>query len=98
MCTVWGPTSFARPGDLSEENTQALAGFGMDELGRPYDKEEIADIGARIMLGISRSKAQARSYICSELVQACFTPDQRGFISPENFWAAQQVKLLARVQ
>jgi hypothetical protein len=95
----------ARPGAIREDTVQALAKFGLDELGRPYDTEEIADIAARIMLGISRAKANSRTYICSELVQACFTsaglpfaPDPRGFISPENIWTSNQVTLLARIQ
>jgi uncharacterized protein YycO len=80
-----------------------LTRFAMDELGQPYDKDEIAKIVARIALGIGRPK-EDREYICSELVYECFRAagyrfkfDRRGFISPENIWIDSRVKPVARI-
>jgi uncharacterized protein YycO len=99
-----GMCALARPNGVTDQMVAAMAKFGMDELGRPYDKDEIGEIAARIMLGLSREKVNTRSYVCSELVQACykaadspFQPDRRGFISPENIWVDQRVKLLNRI-
>jgi hypothetical protein len=80
-----------------------LAKFGIDELTRPYDKDEIAKIMARVVLGIGK-KERDREYICSELVYECFSKagiefgyDTRGFISPENVWLDDKVSLVGRV-
>lgn len=87
-------------------NTDIVAGlakFGIDELTRPYDKDEIAKIMARVVLGIGK-KERDREYICSELVYECFSNagiefgyDNRGFISPENVWLNDRVSLVGRI-
>lgn len=80
-----------------------IARFGIDELTCPYDHDQIAAIIARIALGLGR-RQHDRQYICSELVYECFRNagtefryDRRGFISPENVWADEQVSLVSRI-
>ncbi|MCI0651743.1 MAG: hypothetical protein L0Z55_07655 [Planctomycetes bacterium] len=82
----------ARFAGVDKDFVKSAARFGIDELTRPYDKDEIAKIVGRIALGIGR-KQKDREYICSELVFECFLRggkefayDKRGFISPENIW------------
>ncbi len=91
--------------DVPAPALRELARFGADELGRPYNTEEIAEIAARIALHVGRVTAGDRTYICSELVQACFRAagvefagDPDGFVSPENIWADGRVTFLARLQ
>jgi hypothetical protein len=99
-----GLLAFARTTAATPEAVRAAAAFGCDELTRPYDKEEIGRIVARIALGIGRGHAQDRAYICSELVYECFK--QAGyefshaddFVAPEDIWRDASVSLLARVQ
>ncbi|MGZ3940266.1 MAG: hypothetical protein ACXVBK_15950, partial [Flavisolibacter sp.] len=80
-----------------------IAKFGIDELTRPYDKDEVAKIMARVTLGIGK-KERDGEYICSELVYECFSKagiefefDSRGFISPENVWQDDKVSLIGRI-
>jgi hypothetical protein len=96
---------FARMTKVTQTWVTKMASFGCDELTRPYDEAEIAQIAARIALGIGRRKNDKRAYICSELVNECFkaagynkfeTLD--GFISPEAIWVDQNVDFLARVK
>jgi hypothetical protein len=98
-----GRAVLARCKDVGRKIVEGLAKFGIDELTRPYDKDEIAKILARITLGIGR-KERDREYICSELVYECFASagrefayDERGFISPENLWRDGQVALVGRI-
>ena len=98
-----GRCVLARSSATSKETVAVLAKFGIDELTRPYDKDEIARIIARIALGRGK-RARDREYICSELVQECFaragktfTYDERGFVSPENIWRDDTVSLVGRI-
>jgi hypothetical protein len=98
-----GRVVIARCEDIHKEITKGLAQYGVDELTRPYDKDEIAKIVARIALGISRKECD-RKYICSELVYECFSEagrefeyDPRVFISPENIWLDPHVEMIARI-
>lgn len=98
-----GRVVLARCKDVNTEIVGGLAKFGIDELTRPYDKDEIAKIMARIALGIGK-KERDREYICSELVYECFSNagrefgyDARGFISPENIWVDKNVSLVCRI-
>lgn len=98
-----GRCVLARSSATNKETVAALAKFGIDELTRPYDKDEIARIIARIALGRGK-RARDREYICSELVHECFaragktfTYDERGFVSPENIWRDDTVSLVARI-
>ena len=93
----------ARCHEVSEAIVNGLATFGIDELTRPYDKEEVGVILSRVALGIGK-KAPDRTYICSELVHDCFAHagrpfayDERGFISPENIWVDPQVSMVGRI-
>src|SRR5262245_8306072 len=65
-----GKIVIARPDGVTGGQVKQLAEFGADELGRPYDREEIAVIAARIALhrGGDQPNGAKRTYICSELV------------------------------
>ena len=98
-----GMVALARCQGVDSNLVGELAASGIDELTRPYDKDEIAKIVARIALGRGKWKRD-REYICSELVQECFSRaglpfknDRRGFISPENIWRDSRVSLLGRI-
>lgn len=86
------------PPDITE-----IARFGIDELTRPYDRDEIGKILARVILGKGKIERD-REYICSELVYECFLKadigfnyDYKGFISPENIWRDDKVSLVGRI-
>lgn len=98
-----GRVVLGRCSDVDQAIVNGLAKFGIDELTRPYDKDEIAKILARITLGMGK-KERDREYICSELVYECFASagkeflfDTRGFISPENIWIDNKVSLVGRI-
>lgn len=98
-----GDMVVARVGGLKQADIPKVAEFGVDELTRPYDKDEIAKIVARIALGLGRQERD-REYICSELVFECFAHagmgfayNPGGFISPEDVWIDPQVQPIARV-
>lgn len=98
-----GRVVLGRCRDFDADIVGSLARFGIDELTRPYDKDEVAKIMARVTLGIG-NKERDREYICSELVYECFSNagrefdyDQRGFISPENIWLDEKVSLVGRI-
>jgi uncharacterized protein YycO len=93
----------ARCKGIDKNAVQELAKFGIDELTRPYDTDEIGKIVARIALGMGK-KEHDREYICSELVYECFAKagkefayDNRGFISPENIWCHPKLEILGRI-
>lgn len=98
-----GRIVLARCGDLTPSAVTALAKFGISELTRPYDKDEIAKIIARIALGYGR-KERDREYICSELVYECFLRagikfpyNSDGFISPEDIWKDKRISPVCRI-
>ena len=98
-----GRVVLARCSDIRAKNIDDLARCGVNELTRPYDKAEIAKIIARIALGRGKPKRD-REYICSELVHECFANagkefayNPKGFISPEDVWRDDKVKLISRV-
>ncbi|WP_410683707.1 YiiX/YebB-like N1pC/P60 family cysteine hydrolase [Citrobacter europaeus] len=98
-----GRVVLARYDVLSKSAVEQVAAFGLNELTRPYDKEEIARILARIALGKGKSKKD-REYICSELVYACFNNagisiayNPKGFISPEDVWQDSHISLINRI-
>ena len=83
-----GPLVVARVRGLKKKNADKLGEFGIKELARDYDRDEIARIVARIVARRGR-KERDRQYICSELVYEAFLQagielqyDKRGFISP----------------
>lgn len=95
-----GEIVLARCHEVSEAIVNGLATFGIHELTRPYDKEEVGIILSRVALRIGK-KAPDRTYIFSELVRDCFahagrpfTYDEGGFISPDNIWVDHQVSMV----
>ncbi|HQO21231.1 MAG TPA: YiiX/YebB-like N1pC/P60 family cysteine hydrolase [Acidobacteriota bacterium] len=99
-----GPLVIARVRDLKNKNYKELANFGIRELARPYDRDEIAKIVARIIADRGKKKRD-NEYICSELVYEAFlragiefSYDKRGFISPENIWRDPRVEIVGRVR
>lgn len=100
-----GCLAFARMNHVTPDWVVKMADFGCDELTRPYDEAEIAQLAARIALGIGRRQAGDHAYICSELVAACFNAAGHqfvtkvpGFVTPEDIWLDGNVEFLARVQ
>lgn len=98
-----GRVVLARCKDVDSSTIAGLSTFGIDELTKPYDKDEIAKILARVTLGIGRKKKD-REYICSELVYECFSHagkefayHPKGFISPEDVWVDKKVSLVGRI-
>lgn len=98
-----GRVVLARCKDVDSEMVRSLAKFGINGLTRPYDKDEIAKIMARIALGLGK-KERDREYICSELVYECFSSagkefgyNPKGFIGPEDVWVDEQVSLVCRI-
>jgi hypothetical protein len=98
-----GMIILARCTDVAAKNIDDLARCGVDELTRPDDKDEIVAIVARIALGRGKPKRD-REYICSELVYECFANagkefayNKKGFISPEDVWRDEKVRLISRI-
>lgn len=99
-----GAVAVARVDGITKEIARRLMQFGADELGRPYNQEEIAALADPDVLQKGRPPVRERVYVCSELVQACFrhagldfANDPVGFISPANIWTDARVSLLARI-
>lgn len=91
-------------GGLSQEQVNEIISFGMDELTRPYDRDEALKILSRVVLGIGK-EAHDREYLCSELVFECFQKagihlnyDPLGFISPQDIWLDPHVELVTKIQ
>lgn len=93
----------ARVTGCTGETVLKLAAFGTDELTRPYDRDEIGRILARVTLGLPKARLD-RAYICSELVYECFRSagcefayNPRGFISPLDIWQDRRVEMVTRI-
>lgn len=98
-----GKIVIARCNGLDASKIKIIARSGIDELARPYDKDEIVKIMARVIFWGSTWERDSE-YICSELVDECFSragiifkKDDRGFISPENIWIDEKVEILGRI-
>lgn len=98
-----GRVVLARCQSVTSDTIAGLSTFGIDELTQPYDKDEIAKILARIILGKGKKKRD-REYICSELVYECFSRaeiefeyNKKGFISPEDIWKDNRISLIGRI-
>ena len=98
-----GELVIARADGVTDEVVRNIAAFGLDELTRPYDKDEIAKIMLRIALGIGKQERD-REYICSELVWECFAKagiefpyNSKGYVSPADIWIDPRVKLVSRI-
>ena len=99
-----GMLALARPTFVTPAFATRLAAIGCDELTRPYDKDELGRIVARIVMNLPSPAAKKEGYICSELVHECFKraghtfAHADGYIAPEDIWRDPAVTLLARVQ
>ena len=88
--------------DLEKENLNRGISFGLDELTKPYDNFEIMRIMVRILFHISK-REKNRAYICSELVRDIFAKAgiiiryNDTYISPDNIWTDERVKLKYRI-
>lgn len=98
-----GALVLARLQNSNSLNQDAMLQFGFNEITKPYDKDEIAKIIARIALGIGR-RNRDREYICSELVYECFSRagkefefNRKDFISPEDIWIDSDISLMHRI-
>ncbi len=83
-------------GDMSQ--------FAVDQLGYPYDRDEIVKIGGRILAGQGRHKRD-REYICSEYARECYAQvgidfplDRRGFIAPSDLAKAKGVSAVCEIK
>ncbi|WP_273777885.1 YiiX/YebB-like N1pC/P60 family cysteine hydrolase [Acinetobacter sp. GSS19] len=84
-------------------NIAKLSSFGIDELTKPYDRDEISRILARVALDKGKKKVDGE-YICSELVYECFLQtgiefkyNHLGFISPQDIWLDSRIELFERI-
>lgn len=93
---------------VDAEKLKELSGFAVNCLGRPYDREDIARIAARIMAArLDYTQEQWRrierneDYICSEYVARCY--EQIGlpvrqrhpaFVAPADFAADPHFELV----
>jgi hypothetical protein len=93
------------PTDVTDDGkVKAIGTFGADALTLPYDKAEIGQILARVVLGVGK-KDQHEGYICSELAGACLAEagiqiaaSSGGFVTPEDVWRDHTVEPLARLR
>lgn len=94
-----GKLLIARHQDMKKANLANLSRHAVDLLGRPYDKDEIAKIAARLSLhalGITHANETVTTarpaFICSEYAYACFESvgvhiesNSMGFVTPADF-------------
>lgn len=102
-----GRVYLARHAVFTQEAVQ-LATFSqgaIDLLGRPYDRQEILGIVARIVAGKlglpPAAVTPGRAFICSEYCLVCYAAlgyqiayDPRGFIAPNDFAQCPEVAFL----
>lgn len=87
---------------LTFDQLKSGISFGMDELTKPYDNWEIVRIAFRILFRTGR-RVNDRKYICSELVQTCFSksgvdfPYQNKSISPDDIWKDNRLMMKYRL-
>ncbi|PER84886.1 hypothetical protein CN498_23380 [Bacillus thuringiensis] len=89
--------------DFDKEQINKMFERAINLFNRNYDKSEIAQIIARIGLGIGKHHDN-NEYICSEFVDECFKHlkiefprDQSGFIFPEHIAADLNIKPLFEI-
>ena len=76
--------------------------FGLDQLAQPYDNWEIFRILLRILFKKGK-RERNRNFICSELVRDIYTRSgvkiqlHDSYISPDDIWKLQDVKLKYRI-
>ena len=85
--------------------------FAVDQFGSAYNRQDIMRIAARVLGGALQpntppsKQPQAREFICSEYVAACFeqagvplTPGHCGYVTPGDFANPNQVDLIGVLQ
>lgn len=87
-----------------DEMIKNLIKNGLSLLNKGYDKNEIAQIIARIGIGVGKHKDNEK-FICSEFVKECFhkigielLTDAHGFIFPGHIAADQHVVPIAQIE
>ena len=90
-----GRVVLARYDTLAKSAVEQIAAFGLNELTRPYDKEEIARILARIALGKGKAKKDRDACFNNAGVNIAYNP--KGFISPEDVWQDSHISLINRI-
>ncbi|KAA6452494.1 YiiX/YebB-like N1pC/P60 family cysteine hydrolase [Bacillus atrophaeus] len=101
-----GKLYIARHKQLNEDESEKQNNIivkGLSLLNKNYDKSEIAQIVARIGLGVGKH-IDNEEFICSEFVDVCFkeadicfTSDTKGFIFPEHIAADVNVIPIAQI-
>ncbi len=87
---------------IEKERLNHGISFGLDELTRPYDNWEILRIMLRILFKAGK-RERNRNYICSELVRDVYAKAgvlmelRDSYISPDNIWKDERVKVKYRV-
>lgn len=88
---------------LKQANIRNLINFGIDQITRPYDHDEIQRIMVRIAKGEGKAERD-HAYMCSELVYECFRQvnieipyNHLGYISPEDIWIDEKVVAIAEI-
>jgi hypothetical protein len=95
-----GRVYVARHTQVDEYNVREMATFGLNLLGKPYDREEIIRIMSRITnLSHVSSLQRNTEYICSELIYECFQwvgigmkTNPQGFIAPSDIAIDEHIK------
>ncbi|WP_028403433.1 YiiX/YebB-like N1pC/P60 family cysteine hydrolase [Ectobacillus panaciterrae] len=89
--------------EFDHESINKMLGKAADLLNLNYDKDEIAKILSRIVLGVTKH-VDNNEYICSEFVDVCFKQigiefprDSTGFIYPEHIAADPYVNPLFQI-
>ena len=93
----------ARHKHLEDKKIDTLINFGLDQIGQPYDLDEVRRIMHRIRAGEGKA-IRDKAYMCSELVYECFKTvdieipyNTLGFISPQDIWIDNNVVPIAMV-
>jgi uncharacterized protein YycO len=91
--TYPGSIVIARCKGLTSLQAERAIDFGLGEEGKNYDKQEIADIIAHMILRLPTIQENGEEWICSELVWAAFNKagiqlhqNQRGFVAPRDLF------------
>lgn len=97
-----------KKGGQDGDAMRKLGDFAVDRFGDPFASSEILKIGARILLGRTKTRTPKRlepkdEYICSEYVAKCFEIvgidiawDGAGFVAPADFARDPKMHAVAR--
>lgn len=103
-----GKLVIARHRSVNPDLIPKFAQTGVDLLGYPYDKEEIAKIAYRLIMQVSPNKSAEKvecgtSFICSEYAFECFKSfgiaiqHSGDFVTPNDFAVDPAVSLLCQL-